>query len=495
MYTCGPTVYDFAHIGNFRTYTTADILVRTLKVNKLNVKYVMNVTDVGHLTGDNLGDADTGEDRMEKSAKKEGKTAWEVAKFYTDAFLTDFKKLNLTQPAVIARATDHIKEQIELVKRLEDEGYTYQTSDGIYFDTSRFKDYGKLSNLDQIKEGARVEINVEKKNPRDFALWKFSYPNGKTYEEFVASFDKTQDDDVSRRQMEWESPWGVGFPGWHIECSAMALKYLTDSFDPFDKLRVNGEFNRTIDIHAGGIDLRETHHPNEIAQAEAVTHKPFATYWVHSAFMLVTGERMSKSLGNNYKIYDLEKEGFSALDLRYLYLQTHYRQEMNFTFASLEAAKNALEKLKKAITTWPDGSVSQGATSNEGRNSPQGEEGAKANEEFQMQFLTAIHDDLNTSQALSVLWEMVKSELPDSVKLPTLFWMDEVLGLGMKDHYLQTVRSVVDIPPEVRLLIEERNSARKGRHYVMADQLRNKIQKLGYDIQDAEDGTTIKKLS
>lgn len=441
MYTCGPTVYDFAHIGNFRTYTTADILVRTLKVNKLHVKYVMNLTDVGHLTGDNVGDADTGEDRMEKSAKKEGKTAWEVAQFYTDAFLVDFQKLNLTKPTVLARATDHIKEQIELVQRLEEDGYTYQTSDGIYFDTSRFKEYGALSNLDQIKEGARVEINIEKRNPRDFALWKFS-PEGE------------------ERQMEWDSPWGVGFPGWHIECSAMSMKYLGESFD----------------IHAGGIDLRETHHPNEIAQAEAVTHKPFAKYWVHSAFMLVTGERMSKSLGNNYKIYDLEKEGFTALDLRYLYLQTHYRQEMNFTFSSLEAAKNALGKLKKAIITWPD------------------EEGAKPNEDFQMQFLTAIHDDLNTAQALSVMWEMVKSDLPDSEKLPTLFWMDEVLGLGMKDHYLQTVRTVVDIPPEVRLLIEERNSARKGRHYVMADQLRNKIQKLGYDIQDSENGTEIKKV-
>lgn len=441
MYTCGPTVYDFAHIGNFRTYTTADILVRTLKLSDYEVKYIMNLTDVGHLTGDNAGDADIGEDRMEKSAKKEGKSAWEVAQFYTEAFLKDYEKLHLTIPAHFVKATDHIKEQIELVQRLEKEGYTYETSDGIYFDTARFKDYGKLSNLDQIKEGARVEVNEEKRNPRDFALWKFSPKDEK-------------------RQMEWDSPWGVGFPGWHIECSAMSMKYLGESFD----------------IHAGGVDLRETHHPNEIAQAEAVTHKPFAKYWVHSAFMLVAGERMSKSLGNNYKIYDLEKEGYTALDLRYLYFQTQYRQEMNFTFPSLEAAKNALERLKNIITTW------------------KADEKAGVNAEYYQKFVDSLHDDLNTPQALAVMWELVRSDLPEGEKLKTLFTMDSVLGFGLKSLHKAQGVSLSDLPQEVRQLIEERNSARKARHYVMADQLRNKIQKLGYDIQDTEKGTEIKKL-
>lgn len=439
MYTCGPTVYDFAHIGNFRTYTMADILVRALTYQKFNVTYVMNLTDVGHLTGDNLGDADMGEDRMEKSAKKEGKTAWEVAAFYTEAFLDDYKKLNLTEPKIFAKATDNIQEQIDLVSRLEEIGYTYQTSDGIYFDTSLFKDYGKLSNLDQIKEGARVEINEEKRNPRDFALWKFSSENEK-------------------RQMEWNSPWGVGFPGWHIECSAMAMKYLGESFD----------------IHAGGIDLRETHHPNEIAQAEAVTEKPFAKYWFHVAFMLVAGEKMSKSLGNNYKIYDLEKEGYDPIQLRYLYLQTHYRQEMNFSFPSLDAARNALEKLKRTIIKWTEA-----------------ETGSK---EYEQKFLDAINDDLNTPQALAVMWEMVKADIPDGQKLNSLLKMDEVLGLRLRESYVEKAKKPVDVPQEVMDLVEERRVARSDKHYMQADQIRNKIRRLGFDVQDKESGIEITKL-
>ena len=440
MYTCGPTVYDFAHIGNFRTYTTSDILFRTLMYQNFDVKYVMNITDVGHLTGDNLGDADTGEDRMEKSAKKEGKTAWEIAQFYTDAFVKDYKALHLTEPIVFAKATDHIKEQIDLVNRLDDKGYTYQTSDGIYFDTTKFKDYGKLSNLDQIKEGARVEVNPEKRNPRDFALWKFSTPEDK-------------------RQMEWDSPWGKGFPGWHIECSAMSMKYLGESFD----------------LHVGGIDLRETHHPNEIAQAEAATEKPFVKYWVHSAFVLVQGERMSKSLGNNYKLYDLEKKGFDPLAVRYLYLQTHYRQEMNFTFPSLEAAAQALTRLREHIISF--------------------ENPVAGSQEYEQRFLDALNDDLNTPQAIAVMWELVKSKEPESAKSASLLKMDKVLGLDLENaqKYIQK-KVAIKVPTSVQELVQERESLRKQRQFTQADQIRNQIKKLGYDIVDTKKGTEVKKL-
>jgi cysteinyl-tRNA synthetase len=438
MYTCGPTVYSFAHIGNFRTYTTADLLLRTLKYNGYDVKYIMNLTDVGHLTGDNLGDADTGDDRMEKAAKKEGKTAWEVAQFYTDAFLKDYDLLNLEKPEKFVKATDHIKEQIELVSRLEKKGFTYNTSDGVYFDTFKFKDYGQLSDLDKIKEGARVEVNEEKKNPRDFALWKFS---------------KTDE----KRHMEWDSPWGKGFPGWHIECSAMSMKYLGETFD----------------IHAGGVDLKQTHHPNEIAQAEAATGKKFVNYWVHSAFILVQGERMSKSLGNNYRLYDLEKSGYHPMSLRYLYLQTHYRKELNFTFPSLDAAENALKKLLQDIALWeePAGSIT----------------------ELENKFLDAVNDDLNMPQALAVMWEMVKSDHPTGAKAKLLFKMDEVLGLGLESKREIFKNDQGIVPENIKQMVVEREELRKNKRYNLADQLRNKIEKMGYVIEDSGKGPKARK--
>lgn len=455
MYTCGPTVYSFAHIGNFRTYTTADLLLRTLKFNGYDVKYIMNLTDVGHLTGDNLGDADTGDDRMEKAAKKEGKTAWEVAQFYTDAFLKDYDLLNLEKPEKFVKATDHIKEQIELVLRLEKKGFTYNTSDGVYFDTSKFESYGELSDLDKIKEGARVEINEEKKNPRDFALWKLS-PKGE------------------KRHMEWDSPWGKGFPGWHIECSAMALEYLTDAFDPFGKLRVDGGNNYTIDIHAGGVDLKQTHHPNEIAQAEAATGKKFVNYWVHSAFILVQGERMSKSLGNNYRLYDLEKSGYHPITLRYLYLQTHYRKELNFTFPSLDAAENALKNLLSDIAMW--------------------DESAGSLPGYEKKFLEAINDDLNMPQALAVMWEMVKSDNPTGSKAKSLFKMDEVLGLGLESKREVIKKDQGIVPEHIKEMVMEREELRKNKRYNLADQLRNKIEKLGYVIEDSGKGPKARKV-
>jgi cysteinyl-tRNA synthetase len=452
FYTCGPTVYHFATIGNFRSYTTADILIRTLKLSGLEVKYIMNITDVGHLTGDNLGDADTGEDRMEKSAQKEGKSVWEVAQFYTDVFLEDYKKLHLTMPEVLAKATDHIKEQIELIERLEAKGYTYQTTDGVYFDTSKFAEYGKLSNLDQIKEGARVEPNPEKRNPRDFALWKFSYPNGRP-------FDPGQDDPNTKRQMEWDSPWGLGFPGWHIECSAMSMKYLGETFD----------------LHAGGMDLRETHHPNEIAQSEAVTGKTFVNYWVHGAFVLINGEKMSKSKNNVYRIYDLEKEGYDPLALRYLYMQTHYRQEMNFTYPALDAAQNALQRLRDTVADFED---------------PEGSAPV-----YEERFMKALQEDLNMPEALAVVWDLLKADIPGRSKTAAILKMDEVLGFGLAE-WREAHRKLMlsQVPNEVRELIVAREELRKNRQFAMADQIRNKIKKLGYDVTDGKNGSEIKKL-
>lgn len=452
MYTCGPTVYDFAHIGNFRTYTTSDLLLRNLVYNGFQTKYVMNITDVGHLTNDTSGGADTGEDKLEKSAKKEGKTAWEIAQFYTNAFLSDFKSLNLIEPEKFCKATEHIKEQISLIEILEKKKFTYATSDGVYFDTGKFKDYGKLSDLDEIKEGARVEVNEEKRNPRDFALWKFS-PS-------TSSLQSGGQAGKVQRHMEWESPWGVGFPGWHIECSAMSMKYL-------------GE---TIDIHAGGMDLKQIHHQNEIAQSEAVTGKRFVNFWVHSAFVLVANEKMSKSLGNIYRVYDLEKKGYDPLALRYLYMQTHYRQEMNFTFAGLDGAAHALQNLREKIVMCEDYGSNSGA------------------KEYEDRFLDAVNDDLNMPQALAVVWELIKSDEANSAKLKSLLKFDEVLGLDLADtRKEQLKKSVISVPDEVRKMVEEREDFRKNRQYTKADHLRNKIKKLGYDVLDTEKGSVIKK--
>ncbi len=511
MYTCGPTVYNFATIGNFRTYIMADVLVRALQYNGYKVKYIMNITDVGHLTGDNLGDADTGEDRMEKAAAREHKDVWEIASFYTEQFLKDFHKLNLEEPLKFTKATDHIKEQIDLVQKLENRHFTYQTSDGIYFDTSKFPQYGELSDLDEIKEGARVEINPEKRNPRDFALWKFSYPNGLSRKEslkhineksmFLGSeatpesrkSDSGQARIIAKRQMEWESPWGLGFPGWHIECSAMSMKYL-------------GE---TIDIHTGGIDLKSTHHPNEIAQSEAATGKKFVNYWLHGAFILVQGQKMSKSLGNVYRLYDLEKarlaeddksrqEKYEPLALRYLYLQTHYRQEMNFTFPALEAAQNALHHLRSELSKLSTASVFLGSEATPESKKTKGNDSGQARmttNEFDQRFLEAVNNDLNMSEALSVVWDMLKSDIDSKVKVESLLRMDHVLGLDLS-HWLEEHKKLSNsyIPPDVKELVEVRNQLRKEKRFDQADQIRNKIKNLGFELQDGRNGIEIRKI-
>src|SRR3989344_6471422 len=448
MYTCGPTVYDFASIGNFRTYTSADTLLRVLKYNGFDVTCIMNITDVGHLTGDNLGDADLGEDRMEKSAHTQGKSAWDIAKYYTDAFLKDFEKLNLTKPKLFSKATDHIKEQIELVFRLEKEGFTYKISDGIYFDTVAFekktgKKYGELSTLDSIKDGARVEPNPEKKNPRDFALWKFSKKPGE-------------------RQMEWDSPWGLGFPGWHLECSAMSMKYLGESFD----------------IHSGGEDLRQTHHPNEIAQSEGATGKTFVNYWIHATFLKVDGKRMGKSLGNVYTVTDIEKREFDPLALRYLFLTAHYRDSLNFTWEALESASVALRKLKELTVSL---------RSEHQRTILSPEKEGKL-ESYREEFRKSINDDLNTPKALAAMWEMLKSNIPSQDKYDALIDFDDVLGLGLKDIQITEVK----VPKEVAELVEKRELLRREGEFEEGDKLRMKIEEQGFRIEDSDQGPIVK---
>ena len=452
MYTCGPTVYDYASIGNFRSYTVSDLLVRALKYEGYEVSYVMNLTDVGHLTGDNDGDADTGEDRMEKGAKREGKTAWVIAQFYIDAFLRDYKKLNLTEPKIFTRATEHIDEQINLVRELEKNGFTYKTSDGIYFDTKAFeektgKKYGELSDLDEIKEGARVQAHPEKKNARDFALWKLS-PLRQGFE-----------GQAGKRQMEWESPWGLGFPGWHIECSAMSMKYLGNHFD----------------IHAGGEDLKQTHHPNEVAQSEGATGETFVNYWVHVAFLKVDGKRMGKSLGNAYTVDNIEEKRIDPLALRYFYLSGHYREVLNFTWEALESSENALKKLRDFVA------ANKNKTD---RNMLSKEKDEKVNE-FRDEFRGYVMDDLKMPQALAIVWKAIKSNIPTPDKVDLLYSFDEVLGLGLREFEFS-------VPSEIKDLLAKREDAKKNKNFAESDKLREEIESKGFRVEDTVDGARVK---
>jgi len=442
IYTCGPTVYDYIHIGNFRTYFLSDILVRTLKYLGYQPTHVMNITDVGHLTSD----ADTGQDKLEKGAQREGKTAWDIAQKYEATFWQDYDKLNLILPDVSCRATDHISEQIALVKTLEQKGFTYKISDGIYFDTSKFPDYGQLSTLDRIKPGARVETNPEKKQPQDFALWKFS-PQDK------------------KRDMEWDSPWGRGFPGWHIECSAMSMKYLGESFD----------------IHVGGEDLKSTHHPNEIAQSEAATNKPFVKYFLHGAFLLIDGGRMGKSLGNTYTVSYLEQKGFDPLALRYLYLTGHYRDPLNFTWDSLKSAQTALNNLRQLINQWQSPQDSPRTTL-----SPEKIDKA---DYFTAQFRTSLEDDLSLPQALATVHSAAKSNLPPQDKRDLLFDFDEVLGLKLK------AQVPLSPPKEIADLAQKRETLRQKDKWQEADKLRQQIAAAGWQVEDTPQGPQLKPIS
>ncbi len=444
LYTCGPTVYSTAHIGNFRTFVLSDMLYRTLSFAKYNVVYVMNVTDVGHL----VSDADEGEDKMAKGAEREGLTMWEIAAKYLRIFLTDSLALNLIPPDIMPRATDHVHEQIELIKALEKGGYTYRISDGIYFDTSRFEGYGALSDMqtEHIQEGARVSKNDEKRNPSDFALWKFHLGSGK-------------------REMEWESPWGVGFPGWHIECSAMSLKYLGDAFD-------NGTLAsdqvKTIDLHVGGEDHKSIHHPNEIAQSESATGVPFVKYWLHGAFLLINGTKISKSLGNYVTVQDIVDRGINPLALRLFFFSSHYRKQLNFTWEALQAAQNALDRLYALMGQL--------------RDTP-GVADMQAMEDFS----TRLTDDLNVPEAMAVVWDVAKGDLDPGMKLATLFGFDEVLGLQLKDTWTRYQQ----IPAEVWEQIDRREALRQQKDYAQADAIRNDLAGQGYVINDTPDGPVV----
>jgi cysteinyl-tRNA synthetase len=384
LYTCGPTVYNFAHIGNLRTYIFEDILRRVLIYNGYRVKHVMNITDVGHLTGDR----DMGEDKMEKGAQREGKTAWDIAAYYAQAFRQDIIHLNILEPDIWVKATDTIDEQIALVKTLEEKGYTYQTGDGIYFDTAKFENYTKLShqNLEALQEGARVEKNPEKRNATDFALWKFSPPD-------------------TQRQMEWDSPWGVGFPGWHVECSAMSMKFLNDQ----------------LDIHCGGTDHIDVHHTNEIAQSEAATGKAFFNFWMHGAFLIISGgKKMAKSEGNFLTLENaFLKHGFSPLAYRFAAFLTHYRKPMEYSDEGIEAARNGLLHLQNQVRQIATAAVNESSD-------------VTANPEFKNKFLQAINDDLNMPRAMAVVQEVLKSNISDSEKYATVLDYDRVLGLNLE---------------------------------------------------------------
>lgn len=443
FYACGPTVYDFTHIGHIRTYINEDVLKRTLERAGYQVDHVMNITDVGHLTGDD----DSGSDKLERGAQKEGKSVWDIAKFYTEDFEKSMKAVNVNLPKHFIKATDHIKQMVALIKKLQEKGLAYETEEAVYFDSAKFKNYGKFSgqNLEDKKQGAREEVHVDskKKHPADFALWF------KTVGRFA---DHT---------MKWESPWGEGFPGWHIECSAMAMEYL-------------GE---TIDIHAGGIDHIPVHHENEIAQAEGATGKLFVRYWFHSNFLTVDGEKMSKSKRNFYTVADIKKKSVDPLALRLLFLQSHYRQLANFTWEAAEASQSAYTNLKAQILQLK---------SQSDRTALSPEKLVKV-DDLRNRFNEALFDDLQTPKAVAVLWEVVKSSIPSPDKLDLLLDFDQVLGLNLAQIEKE------NIPSDVVELAEQRLDARNKKDFELSDTLRQEIEKKGYVVEDSGESYTLKK--
>ena len=427
LYSCGPTVYDHPHIGNLAAYVIWDILKRFLLSQGYKVKHVMNITDVGHLTSD----GDEGEDKLELASRRQGRSAWQIAEYFLKVFRNNIHNINIIEPNKFLRATETIKEQIEFVKILKDKGFLYQIKDGLYFDTSKLSSYGRLANLQTVnlQAGARVEENKEKKNPADFAVWKFS-PEDK------------------KRDMEWDSPWGVGFPGWHLECSVMSQMELGDTFD----------------IHTGGEDHLSLHHPNEMAQSEAVTGKLQANYWLHNAFVKYEGGKMSKSSGTFFTLENLKEKGYSPMAFRFLILQNHYRSPLNFTWESLESAQNGLKNIIREIAFY--------------------DKPKKANKDLLAEFYQAMADDLATPRALSFLQEAINSNYKSADKLATIFAMDEVLGLNLENLRDQAK----DLPSQAQALLKDRELARKNKDWTEADRLRDKLLSLGVDIQDSKDG-------
>ena len=432
LYTCGPTVYNYAHIGNMRSYVFADYLRRVLEYNGFNVKHVMNITDVGHL----LSDADEGEDKMAKRARETGKTPEEIAEYYTNVFFEDSYKLNLLPPVIKCKATEHIDEMIEFVEDLVEKGYAYEISDGIYYDISKLSDYGALSRIDleEQQAGARVEVNQEKRHPADFALWKKADPN---------------------HIMQWESPWGMGYPGWHIECSAMSIKYLGDRFD----------------IHTGGIDHIPIHHENEIAQNKAYTGHQVVNTWMHGEFLQIDKGKMSKSIGNIYTITDLEEKGIDPLAYRYMCANAHYRKTMNFTWDGLESAVKSLERLRKNIENF--------------RNAENSIKDKKTLNEYKERFVDAINDDLNIPGALGVLWELVRNkEMVSKEGYQLILDFDKIFGLSLE----QELETNQELPAELMDLIKERAEARQNKDWARSDEIRDELKEKGVIVRDTKDG-------
>ena len=435
IYSCGPTVYKDATIGNMRTNIFQDILRRVLRYNGYKIKHVMNITDVGHL----VSDGDDGEDKMIKSAKEEHKSPIEIAEYYTKLFFEDLKALNIETPEIICKATDHIKEMLEYVETLVEKGYAYETSTAIYFDVSKLDKYPILSNLnvENQKAGARVEVDKEKKNPYDFALWIKAPEN---------------------HLMKWDSPWGPSYPGWHIECSAMGQKYLGQQFD----------------IHTGGIDLIPTHHENEIAQSKGYCGKIPANYWLHGEYLLINGGKMSKSLGNVYLLKDIINKGYNPLTYKLFSYSSHYRNKLNFTWEGMDAAEKSLERLKNGYKLHLNGTeIVEDEVINQ----------------YEGRFYKAINDDLNMPLAMGVVWEVIRNEKKSSKFAELLLKFDTVMGLKIDEEDSKQN----DIPEEIMRLIEERRIARENKDWAASDRLRDLINDKGYNIKDTKDGMEITK--
>ena len=439
MYTCGPTVYNYAHIGNLRTYIFEDVLKKSLEYVGYKVKHVMNVTDVGHLQSD----GDEGEDKMALGASREKKTVWEIAKFYEDAFFEDCNNLNIKRPNVVCRATEHIDDMIKFVQGLEEKGYTYQANGNVYFEIEKFKDYTKLADLsiDELEAGSRIEVDPNKKNPLDFVLW---FTNSK----------------FTNQIMQWDSPWGRGFPGWHLECSAMSMKYLGDR----------------IDIHCGGIDHIPVHHTNEIAQSEAYSGQKWVNYWIHGEFLVLDGGKMSKSSGEFLTLKRLEDKGYSPLDYRYFCLQSRYRKQLVFSFESLEDAKKSFKALKKRISSILE-NIIESESIDKGKI-----------DSYKENFKAHISDDLNIANAFTVLLDVLKdNQLNNKEKAMLIEDFDKVLSLDL----MKIEKDLSNVDEElINRLIDERNQARKSKDYSKADEIRNKLLTMNIEILDSKEGTT-----
>ncbi|OQX29872.1 MAG: cysteine--tRNA ligase [Spirochaeta sp. LUC14_002_19_P3] len=444
FYCCGPTVYNYAHIGNLRPYTHWDVLRRVLKRFGYKVKHVMNVTDVGHLTDD----GDDGEDKMIKGARERGMSVWEIAEFFTQAFFDDMKRLNILVPDVVCRATEHIDVMIDLVKRLEERGFTYEGGGNIYFDTKKLADYGRMALLErqELRHGARTQVDAQKRNPTDFVLW---FTNSK----------------FANQAMIWDSPWGRGYPGWHLECSAMSSKYLGECFD----------------IHAGGMDHIPVHHTNEIAQSEGAFGHKWVHYWVHNEFLIMKGGKMAKSKGSFITLNDLLEEGYEALDYRYFLLGGHYRSQLIFSSESLNAARSARRSLMGRMAdllreAFPCSKDDLGLA-------------VRARLEA---FDTALGEDMNTPRALAEVWSLVKDDsIEPGEKLAALFSMDEVLALGLASAGRESRQVAAD--GELSLLLEQRGKARASKDWAAADRIRDELLSRGWKVVDTSDGSRLEK--